>query len=172
MQCWQLKRSICRLCMSTRGFQKSWGYSHRWSVSIWMGSGRMAGGRVPAKAVVKSSGSDIIKHRTVPQMPASTLSKKVEAGSIHDAEKYYEKHVFGTMKTDMARIATNPASLNRYSQLRIILTISADEVQDIINRKSGTGIVRVDRNGNARNVEDITLIKNRAVLCKGKFSRY
>ena len=36
-----------------------------------------------------------------------------------------------------------------------ILTISADEVQDIINRKSGTGIVRVDRNGNARNVEDI-----------------
>ena len=40
-----------------------------------------------------------------------------------------------------------------------ILTISADEVQDIINRKSGTGIVRVDRNGNARNVEDIIVIK-------------
>ena len=39
------------------------------------------------------------------------------------------------------------------------ITISAAEVQEIIQTKHGTGIVRVDRAGNASNVEYITCDK-------------
>ena len=37
-----------------------------------------------------------------------------------------------------------------------VLTISEKQVQKIIENKAGTGIIRVDRNGNARPQEQIT----------------
>ena len=136
-----------------KGFSKIMGLQPQMERVYMDGLGRMAGGRIPTKAVVKSGGSDIIKHIKIPQIPASTVSKKVEAGeySTKLSKQQYEKHVFGTKKYMEYRQTREAKGGNPQS----ILTISADEVQDIINRKSGTGIVRVDRNGNARNVEDI-----------------
>ena len=90
----------------------------------------------------------------IPQIPASSVTKKIEIGeySTKLKQQEYQKHVDGTVKYKEyleSRIAKggNPQS---------ILTISSEEAQKIIENKAGTGIIKVDRNGNPRPQEQIT----------------
>lgn len=64
----------------------------------------------------------------------------------------FDKHVFGTAKykeylNTRLQGGGNPQS---------VITISKEEAQKIIETKAGTGIIKVDRNGNARPQEQIT----------------
>lgn len=90
----------------------------------------------------------------IPQIPASSVSKKIELGeySTNLKQQEYQKHVSGTVKYKEyldSRLAKggNPQS---------ILSISYEEAQKIIENKAGTGIIKVDRNGNPRPQEQIT----------------
>ena len=65
-----------------KGFSKIMGLQPQMERVYMDGLGRMAGGRVPAKAVVKTSGSDIIKHIKIPQIPAVPYQKKLKQVSI------------------------------------------------------------------------------------------
>lgn len=102
-----------------------------------------------------NSSNEIIR---IPQIPSSTISKKIDSGeySIRLSKQQYNKHIDGTKQYKDyydSRLAKggNPQS---------ILTISEDKAQEIINKKAGSGIIRVDRLGNARPVESIVCSMN------------
>lgn len=93
----------------------------------------------------------------IPQVPSSTITRKIELGeySTQLSEQQYRKHVEGTTQYKQylsARVAKggNPQS---------ILTISQQEAQEIIKRKAGTGIVKVDKKGNPKPQEKISCDK-------------
>ncbi len=105
--------------------------------------------------IAKATGSGIIEQkRRIPQIPASTISKNVSEGkySLTLSKQQYEKHVLGSKKYMEYRASRELKGGNPQS----ILTIDADKVQDIINKKHGTGIVKCDRKGNALPQEKIT----------------
>ena len=92
--------------------------------------------------------------KRIPQIPASTISEKVHSGqySTKLSMQQFDKHVFGTAKykeylNTRLQGGGNPQS---------VITISKEEAQKIIETKAGTGIIKVDRNGNARPQEQIT----------------
>ncbi|MDD6058213.1 MAG: polymorphic toxin type 50 domain-containing protein [Clostridiales bacterium] len=90
----------------------------------------------------------------IPQIPASSVSKKIEIGeySTKLKQQEYQKHVDGTVKYKEYLDARTAKGGNPQS----ILTISSEEAQNIIDNKAGTGIIKVDRNGNPRPQEQIT----------------
>lgn len=135
-----------------QGFSKAMGLNERMERVYMDGLGRMAGGRIPAKAFSGGTKSATIRKR-IPQVPASTISKKVQAGeySLKLSQQQYDKHVFGTQKYIEYRQSREAKGGNPQSHI----LISAEEVQEIINNKHGTGIVRTDRNGNPTNIERI-----------------
>lgn len=92
--------------------------------------------------------------KRIPQIPASTISKKIESGeySIKLSEQQYNKHVEGTIKYQEYLQTRTEKGGNPQS----ILTVSAEKVQKIIEEKAGTGIIKVDRKGNPMPQEQIT----------------
>lgn len=105
--------------------------------------------------IAKATGSGIIESkRRIAQIPASTISKSVSEGkySLALSKQQFEKHVFGSKKYMEYRVSRELKGGNPQS----ILTIDADKVQDVINKKHGTGIVKCDRKGNALPQEKIT----------------
>lgn len=139
-----------------QGFSKAMGLNEQMERVYMDGLGRMAGGRIPAKAFSGGTKSATIRER-IPQVPASTISKKVQAGeySLKLSQQQYDKHVYGTQKYTEYRQSREAKGGNPQSHL----LISAEEVQEIINNKHGTGIIRTDRNGNPTNIERITCDK-------------
>lgn len=93
----------------------------------------------------------------IPQIPASNISKKIQSGeySTKLKKQEYQKHVEGTAKYNEYLKAREDKNGNPQS----ILTISEAETQEIIEKKAGTGIIKVDRNGNERPQEQITCSK-------------
>lgn len=93
----------------------------------------------------------------IPQIPASSVSKKIQDGEYSTKLKVqeYQKHVEGTVKYSEYLQARQAKNGNPQS----ILTISAEEAQKIIENKAGTGIIKVDNKGNARPQEQITCDK-------------
>lgn len=89
----------------------------------------------------------------IPQIPASSISKKIEMGEYSTKLKIqeYQKHDMGTTKYTEYLNSRQAKGGNPQS----ILTISAKEAQKIIESKAGTGIIKVDRNGNAQPQEQI-----------------
>ena len=81
-----------------KGFSKIMGLQPQMERVYMDGLGRMAGGRIPAKAVVKSGRSGIIKSGAV----SGARNPYGDAANKH-AEKYYG--LVRKMKTDVARIA-------------------------------------------------------------------
>lgn len=90
----------------------------------------------------------------IPQIPASSISKKVENGqySLRLTQQSYDKHVPGTKTYDTYYNARQEKGLNPQS----VLTISKEEAQDIIIKQSGTGIIKPRRDGTATDIEQIT----------------
>lgn len=93
----------------------------------------------------------------IPQIPSSIVSEKIKAGeySTKLSRQQYAKHKQGTPQYEdylksRQKVGGNPQS---------ILTVSEKEVQDIIENKAGSGIIRVDKNGNALPKEQITCDK-------------
>lgn len=130
------------------------------------GLGRMSGGRIANitltktnkqninKTVAGSGKTDIIKDiKRIPQIPSSTISKKVEAGEygLKLSWQNYNKHAEGTKDFERYKESRIAKGLGPQSRL----TISRDEAQEIIKNKSGTGIIRVTKDSKARNIEMI-----------------
>lgn len=90
----------------------------------------------------------------IPQIPASTVTEKIRNGeySIKLKQQEYLKHVEGTVKYNEYLTSRKAKGGNPQS----VLTISEKQVQKIIENKAGTGIIKVDKNGNARPQEQIT----------------
>ncbi len=100
---------------------------------------------------VKKEGSEPLR---IPQIPASTISAKVESGeySLRLTQQSYDKHIPGTQTYDTYLKARTDKGLNPQS----VLTISKEEAQKIIIQQSGTGIIKPRRDGSATDVEQIT----------------
>ena len=94
-----------------------------------------------------------MNRKRIPQIPASTISDMIRSGqySTKLSIQQFDKHSIGTPKYQeylKSRLSSgeNPQS---------IITVSKEEAQKIIETKAGTGIIKVDRNGNARPQEQI-----------------
>lgn len=116
--------------------------------------------KTTAKNVDKSTKSCIIKSKPVkriPQVPSSTITRKIEKREYCTklGVQQYEKHIEGSLQYNQYLSTRQAKGGNPQS----ILTISEKEAQEIILSKSGTGIVRVSRNGIPRPQEDITCDK-------------
>lgn len=104
----------------------------------------------------------------IPQIPASSISEKIKLGeySTRLSAQQYDKHVIGTVKYDeylKERIAKGGNPQSR-------ITLTKEEVQKIIETKAGTGIIKVDRNGNPRPQEQITCDKTVGqYYCSGEY---
>lgn len=92
--------------------------------------------------------------KRIPQIPASTITEKIHNGqySTRLSSQQFDKHVLGTAKYEEYLNTRLSGGGNPQS----VITISKDEAQKIIETKAGTGIIKVDRNGNARPQEQIT----------------
>ena len=92
--------------------------------------------------------------KRIPQIPASTITEKIHNGqySTKLSSQQFDKHVLGTAKYEEYLNTRLSGGGNPQS----VITISKDEAQKIIETKAGTGIIKVDRNGNARPQEQIT----------------
>lgn len=100
----------------------------------------------------------IVENRKrIPQIPASTIREKIKAGqySTKLSVQQYDKHVAGTAKYQEYL----NARLERGGNPQSIITVSKEEVQNIIETKSGTGIIKVDNKGNPRPLEQIVCDK-------------
>lgn len=94
------------------------------------------------------------KYLRITEIPASSISQKIKEGEYSTKLKIqeYQKHVEGTVKYNEYLNARKCKGGNPQS----IITVSAKTVQNIIVNKAGTGIIKVDRKGNARPQEQIT----------------
>ena len=93
----------------------------------------------------------------IPQIPASTILKKIESGeySLKLNQQNYDKHVEGTFEYERYRKSREKKGYPSQS----ILSITKEEAQEIINKKSGTGIIRVRKDGTPMDLEWITCEK-------------
>jgi len=101
--------------------------------------------------------SDIPDIKDVPRIPqtsSSMITKKIESGEYGTSLSInqYNKHKEGTAQYEAYLKSRKEKSGNPQS----ILTISQEEAQQIILQKSGTGIVKVDKNGNPQSREKIS----------------
>ncbi len=141
-----------------QAFSKKMGLPEQMERVYMDGLGRVAPGRSLKNLFSSQKSSGKIKEKLrIPQVPASNISKKVESGeySLKLSTQQYDKHIFGTKKYVEYRQSREAKGGNPQSHI----TVSATEVQEIIRKKHGTGIVRVDRAGNPSNVELITCDK-------------
>lgn len=101
-----------------------------------------------------NDGPEVLK---IPQIPASTISEKVKNGeySLKLSYNNYIKHVEGSY--DFIRYQNSRK--NKGLGTQSALTISMDEAQKIIYKQSGTGIIKVRKDGSAMNIEQITCNK-------------
>lgn len=106
---------------------------------------------VELKKAVKIYRKNVVR---IPQIPASSVSEKIRLGeySIKLSKQQYDKHVVGTAKYEEYL----NARVNKGGNPQSRITISETEAQKIIETKAGTGIIKVDRNGNPRPQEQIT----------------
>lgn len=90
----------------------------------------------------------------IPEAPASLVTQKVRSGqySLKLSYQNYNKHVAGT--ADYRRYEASRALKGLNSQSR--LSISIQQAQEIINKQSGTGLLKVRRDGTTTGVERIT----------------
>lgn len=88
---------------------------------------------------------------------ASTIIGKLKSGeySLKLSRQQYDKHVAGTKEYVAYEAGRKKKGLNAQSRL----TISYEEAQKIIEEKSGTGIIKVRKDGTPTNVEWITCDK-------------
>lgn len=92
--------------------------------------------------------------KRIPQISASTITEKIHNGqySTKLSSQQFDKHILGTAKYEEYLNTRLSGGGNPQS----IITISKETAQKIIETKAGTGIIKVDRNGNARPQEQIT----------------
>lgn len=90
----------------------------------------------------------------IPQIPASAISKKIENGeySLKLSQQNYDKHVIGTFDYERYRRSREKKGYSSQG----ILTITKEEAQEIINQKSGTGIIKTQQDGTPMDLEWIT----------------
>ncbi|MFQ9178133.1 MAG: phage minor capsid protein [Christensenellaceae bacterium] len=93
----------------------------------------------------------------IPQVPASDITKKIQAGeySIKLSLQQYLKHVPGTPQYKAYEQARAAKSWGPQSEL----FLSTTEAEALIKAKAGTGIVRVSGTGKVQPIEDITCDK-------------
>lgn len=93
----------------------------------------------------------------IPQFPASEVIKKVESGeySLKLSKQQYDKHVEGTKDYERYKESRINKGLSPQSKL----SISYEESVEIIEKYSGTGIIRANTKGDPMNIEDITCNK-------------
>ena len=89
----------------------------------------------------------------ITEYPASEITKSILRGEIKLklSQQNYDKHVLGTRDYERYRVARSKKGLGPQS----IITIDKAEAQEIINKYSGTGIIKTDRNGKPLNLEKI-----------------
>lgn len=102
----------------------------------------------------KNINPDVLR---ITQIPASTITQKVQNGdySLKLSKQQYNKHILGTMDYDRYEASRNAKGLGPQGRL----SITFDEAQKIIENKSGTGIIKVRRDGTPTDVEWITCEK-------------
>lgn len=90
----------------------------------------------------------------IPEIPSSTISKKIKDGefSVNLSVQQYNKHVEGTPQFEQYK----NTRLNKGANPQSVLTIDKDEVQSLIIKKAGTGIVRTDSKGNPKPQESVS----------------
>lgn len=93
----------------------------------------------------------------IPQISASTITEKVKKGeySLKYSQQQYDKHAEGTR--DFERYKKSRISKGKSPQS--VLLISKEEAEKIVQNQSGTGIIRVRRDGTAMNIEQISCNK-------------
>lgn len=91
----------------------------------------------------------------IPQISASTITQKVRDGeySLKLSVQQFDKHVEGTREYQQYMESRINKGLNAQSKLNI----SRDEASKIIEKYSGTGIIKVRRDGTPLNIEQITV---------------
>lgn len=104
----------------------------------------------------KSAGSGIIKESEplrITQIASSTVTRKINEGEYNTkmSQQQYLKHQEGSAQYEQYK----QARIKKGGNPQSVLTISQQEAQQIILEKAGTGIVRVDRKGNARPQESV-----------------
>ena len=110
------------------------------------------------KGLLEGGGSGIVKAgepiKRITAIPASTVTEKVNSGeySLRLSDQNYNKHVLGHRDYERYARSRDAKGQNPPSYL----TVSKAEAQNIINEKSGTGIIRTRRDGTATNQEMIT----------------
>ena len=92
--------------------------------------------------------------KRITAIAASSVTEKVQSGeySLRLTRNSYNKHVEGHPDYERYRISREGKNLPPQG----VLIIPFEEAQDIILKKSGTGIINVKRDGTPTNVEDIT----------------
>ena len=106
------------------------------------------------KQVASSENSGIIKQqKRLTQIRSSFILNKIEAGeySTDLSVQQYQKHIAGTPQFE----AYKKSRLEKGGNPQSVLLISEKEAREIIKKFAGTGIIRVDKNGNAKPIEDI-----------------
>ena len=109
------------------------------------------------KMSIENNGeSDIIKEEEklrLTQISSSTVTKKINSGeySTKQSEQNYLKHTPGSPQFEQYK----ETRIKKGGNPQSILSISEEEAQKIILENAGTGIVRVDRKGNAKPQESI-----------------
>ena len=90
----------------------------------------------------------------LPQIASSTVMEKVEKGdySLRLGRQQYDKHCAGTQRYDEYAASRTAAGRDPQSRLKI----SFEEAQKMIADYSGTGIIKVKRDGTASDVEFVT----------------
>ena len=119
------------------------------------GDGRVQ--NVHTKQWTEPEPDDIInlrKQMRIPEVPSSIITRKVRDGSysLKLSDQNYNKHVAGTMDYLRYEASRREKGFNPQSRL----TISKQEAQEIINKKSGTGIVKTRRDGTPTDIEKVT----------------
>lgn len=111
-------------------------------------------GKGKTKPVANSENSGIIKsQKKITQIRSSLISEKINAGeySINLSTQQYKKHIEGTPQFE----AYKTSRLNKGGNPQSILLVDEKKAEEIIRKFAGTGIVRVDKNGNPKPIEDI-----------------
>ncbi|MST52561.1 hypothetical protein FYJ64_09635 [Clostridiales Family XIII bacterium WCA-MUC-591-APC-3H] len=90
----------------------------------------------------------------MPQISASTITKKIANGeySLKLSQQQYDKHRNGTR--DYERYKEQRERKGYGPQSRLL--INKEESQEIIVKQSGTGIIKIRKDGSPTNIEQIT----------------
>ena len=123
-------------------------------------------GRVKKKELLASGDGGTIDVQNpvkrITAISASTITEKVNSGeySLQLSDQNYNKHVMGHRDYERYKESREKKGLLPQS----ILTVSKEEAQRIIRQKSGTGIVKVRKDGTPMNIEEIS--------CEGVIGEY